>query len=334
MSEMRKPFESWPEHKRRKDSERKDRFESSDSVETVEMHERIAEHMLNATPEDLKAFRDRIRNVNGTVRLAVHPLYIERHKNTFGKSQSRSAEDVHAELSQGFDRTLKSVGKSEISAPIIVFEEETFLKQTNEYISRVTGIAEKDLMAHGIAICPTDRGSGALSAKHTSKAYESVQPVPADEQYDALKAENDAMWEIIYPEAERSIPDFFAITPKEAAEIEQRRLETKPHRKRTREISVIFNGRRETVMIAIMKSLDLRNALISGAYFFESDSAGDKELSGCAGYIRTTLQSVGIKVDISKYSWTQREDLKAIGIITKETGRARESQPSVHKGSK
>ncbi len=72
-----------------------------------------------------------------------------------------------------------------------------------------------------------------------------------------------------------------------------------------------------------MKTLKVKSALVSGAYFY---TGWDDHLAGCAGSVTESLRSVGVKVDISKYSWSDHKEMKTLGYITKETGKEGERQ--------
>ena len=308
MSEKRPVRESMSEYLRKKEAALKARYEVPASPEMLEQYQRMTEYLLHTTPEELREFRARIRNVAGVVRIAVHPLSVGKWKGTFHAraDDPRNAEDIHEMLSDGFARTLKSVVRSEASAPILVYEEDDQLQRTAAYITEVTGVAQKDFVRRGIILCPTASGDGILSAERASKAYESVQPVPDEETYEALYAETETLRKIRYTPTALGAPD---------------RVTMQARRER---INAIIEGRRNTLNAALIKTMDIRNALVSGAYFFLRDQGGDKRLEGCAGGVAQSLRTVGVKVDISKYSWAPRDAMKAEGFVTKDSGKAGE----------
>lgn len=68
--------------------------------------------------------------------------------------------------------------------------------------------------------------------------------------------------------------------------------------------------------------LGVRSVTIAGSYFEHDDRPEIKtRLNQCAGQLFDWLTAVGVKCDMSKYSWVPREYLKSLGVQTKYTNK-------------
>ncbi len=292
---------------------------SGESREIIEKNDLVVQEFLHITPEELATFRDRVERAGGHVRIAVHPLYVGKNPKTFKSFSGEKLEDVHTFLENGFVRTVRSVHENQSSAPLVVFEEKSEAEETKQHIRRIIGeTQEKTLASLGFLICPTENGFGGLPEDYTNRALDVVENTPRELSYDVLRAKLASIEEKLQPLVD-AIDKNKDPSNKEPFKAYHEAL---PLREERSKIEKIFRDRITSVFKSVIQSLHARSVLVLGAYFFTDTHHFDKQikkLSGCAGGIVENLRSMGILVDISKFSWAPRNELKAKGHETKQT---------------
>lgn len=300
------------EHPERNSSENREAIKKENNL--------VVQEFLRITPEELATFRDRVERAKGHVRIAVHPLYLTKNPKTFKPSSGESVEDVHAFLENGFVRIVKSVYKNQESAPLMVFEEKDAVEEIKQYIRVVIGETQKKALASlGFLICPTESESGSLPEDQTNRALDVAEGIPRELSYDTLRAKLNSIDKKLRPFADAIVGN--KNPPREVFKVYHELL---PLRLERGKIEEMFRDRTMSVFKSIIEGLHVRSALVSGAYFFSELSLFDerlKKLGGCAGGIAENLRSVDVLVDISKFSWKSRDELRAKGHETKQTRR-------------
>ena len=132
-----------------------------ESPEELAYREDVTRRYLDLSETDMTALQNRIKGVEGHVRVAVHPLYLRNEK--YAVLRDRSIEEVHNEFSDALNKVLQSTVKNLNSAPLLLFEEERNIAKTAEHIAAQSGIDEGELHANGLVLVPTEDHSGQLS---------------------------------------------------------------------------------------------------------------------------------------------------------------------------
>ena len=103
---------------------------------------------------------------------------------------------------------------------------------------------------------------------------------------------------------------------KKVADVKPARLKYKEARAKSRLTTLGF-------ILALYRHLDVKSALVSGAYLEVKEDYETKkpELQACAGSVASELRRAGIPTDISANIWPPKELIKAAGFEVKETGR-------------
>ena len=298
-----------------------------ESPESENKNEMVAEEFLGLSAAELENVRSRIEAVQGHVRIAVHPLYIGRHPDSFSaKSSGKTHEEANSSLEDGFIKMVHSVAQNEKSAPLLVFEEENFINETKEMIRGLIDADGESLAKKGFLFFETEKSQGALAGSLASRAYQEKVALSKDEAYEALALKKKMLLE----QSKALWDDLSKTTPPKGAPTEaesKRNLEVSK-----KSLSIIeefmkiekeLESRRNAVLTSIFEALSIRSALISGGYFYTYPKAMPEEvkrLQGCAGSVAQSLRDSGLEVDISRFAWPPRESLKESGHTIKQTG--------------
>ncbi|HWP61374.1 MAG TPA: hypothetical protein VN495_02115 [Candidatus Paceibacterota bacterium] len=300
----------------------------TESVDIARNNEIIAKDFLRIDDGQLQHLRNRIALVNGHVRIAVHPLFIARRPGSFSdEKKEKTGKEVHDFLSRGFSRTVESVVKNPRSAPLFIFEEYEFLSQSAKEVAKIGHIAESAIVENGMLFFPTEQASGYLWGERAARAYERVYKIPDELSYDTVTAQQKALLaEVDAIHGKRNMEDLWTrrLTDEEFGEVLKDTKKTSALLGEYRELRDKLDLRRNAVLKAACETLGVRSALVSGAYFFEYNdpkSQEAKRLAGCAGGVTETLRQDGVRVDISRFSWEEREELAKKGFETKQTGK-------------
>jgi hypothetical protein len=145
-----------------------------------EQKTRMAETFFGLTEEELAAFKNRIAENQGGVRVFVHPFYISRYPVSYderieNRNLKLTREEALQQLEEGFWRTVESVVNNPNSAPLIVYEEADILDETRERILAKFNKESFDFAQSGIIFSPTEPGRGAPYRMQVVTAYEEVR---------------------------------------------------------------------------------------------------------------------------------------------------------------
>lgn len=284
----------------------------AENVEQPREDDLIAENLLGISGEELAAFRERIAQVNGHLRVSVHPLYTERWRNvnkTSVESLGKDNTETNTFLREGFEKTLHSVVERSDSSPLLIFTDVDYVTETRRFIDEVFGAKDMHLARSGIVMCPTVPGHGNLPQEQASRAVEAGGSIAQNQTYDAFQPRLQEMDKILEQ----------ILEGKHVAEVMEQWRTVRDEHKAIRDA---LREREQTAFHALCSSLGIQSVLVSGVNFWEVKRDEEHTLEGCAGSIATAMEKEGIKVDISKFVWLPREVLKEKGFQTKQTGAA------------
>lgn len=147
---------------------------------STQERDQMARSFFGLSEEELSAFKNRIIENQGGVRIFVHPFYISRHPASYDERiESRNLkltqEEAAKQLEEGFFRTVESVVDNHDSAPLIVFEEAGRIEETRELILAKLGKESLNFSESGIIFSPTEQGRGAPYRLQVVLAYADVR---------------------------------------------------------------------------------------------------------------------------------------------------------------
>ncbi len=282
--------------------------------EVLKRSDAITEAFLHLAPAELLDFRNRVQKCHGHVRIAIHPLYLQRWPKAIGgvAESSTSAQEVRTFLENGFTATATHAYARSESSPVIVFTEEDYILETEKYLQEILNTSPHSFASKGILVCPTSYGTGELSMSATNRAFDAGNSLLPELSYDKLRARQDEIHKI-----SKALLD----TPTDENIDEWVSLKGE-----SKDIEKTLKSRRDQVFQAVCTSLGIKSVLMSGGYFYRPSTEEEKKLmKGCAGEIRQLFVDHGVPVDISKFSWLPRDVLKKEGFETKKTGKPKQA---------
>ncbi len=297
-----------------------------ESQESSKNHITTAREFLGISGEDLLLLQKRIQEVEGHVRISVHPLYLSRHPRTF-YTQGKETPQIEVEelLSEGFEKTVRSVANNAKSSPLLVFEEQQYLEDTKQRIINLIDANEEELTRRGFLFLPTEKSSGKLYGFAAAKAYEDSNEVPETDQSVFLEEKYNTLLEKLKSIPLRDTRDILLTrTAEDLHKLRKNAEISMAILKEINPIEEILDERRTAVLDAVVPTLGIRSVLISGGYFYTFSGQSPEEakrLGGCAGGVTTALREKKVRVDISRFAWSPREYLQEQGIETRQTGK-------------
>ncbi len=294
-------------------------------------------NFLNLTPDLLETLRNRLENVQGHLRIWVHPLYTEQWpRSAQGRLGDAELKDIQKKLREAFFKTVASVVRNQNSSPLVVYETIKNVEQTKCLISEHLGCEPSDLEQLGVVFVPTEAGSALLDTQHLIEALEKGEPKDVKEAdvMISFKESTDAlisMYEAHRNATHNAIPglksDPSYLMSEEERELhsillEQQLKEIEPVMQEYREVSENSRFTGNDFMVSLYESLGVKSTLISGAYLEVGENYKTKELElkACAGSVVNYLRDANLPTDISNNIWPPKELIKEAGFEVKQTG--------------
>lgn len=295
-------------------------------------------NFLNLTPELLASLRSRLVNVQGHLRIWVHPLYTEQWPGIIqGRLGDADLKDVQTKLRQTFFKTVESVARSQNSSPLIVYEAIKKIDQTKGLIAENIGCETSELEQLGIVFVPTDATSSSLDRQHLISALEDAESKDVKEADDLIAFKNSIDQCISLRKAHRiaideAIPGL-ANDPMYLMSEEERSLYLSMREEQSEEMEPVleeYDEARERsrlegndFMVSLYESLGVKSTLVSGAYLEVGENYKTKkpELKACAGSVVSYLRDADLPTDISNNIWPPKELIREAGFEVKQTGK-------------
>jgi hypothetical protein len=297
---------------------------------------------LNISLENLAMIRSRLENVEGHLRIWVHPLYTEQWPGTAqGRLGDADLTEVQEKLRSAFFRTTESVVRNPSSSPLVVYEAVKKIEETKTLIADNLGCGVAQLEELGIVFIPTEAGSSSLDTGYLIDALNdgNDSDVEEAEKITTFKQAQDNYFSMSRQHREavhKAIPGlaedpYYRMSDSEREQYlelrKQQRREFEAVIQEFRDVreSTSFDG--SDFMVSLFKRLGVKSALVSGAYLEVGENYKTKELEfkACAGAVVKYLREAEFSTDISNNIWPPKELIKEAGFEVKQTSQASEA---------
>ncbi len=131
-------------------------------IVAAERKERFAK-FTNTEGLDFFEFRKRIENVNGNVRVFVHPLFSL--FDTFPETEK----DKHRNIYSFFAKSMNILKSRPKSSPVIILEDPRYINNLLSFLKNECNISEDKLLDFGICIFPTFESMGVPNMNHENE---------------------------------------------------------------------------------------------------------------------------------------------------------------------
>jgi 23S rRNA pseudoU1915 N3-methylase RlmH len=287
----------------------------------------VSREILDIDESTFINLRERIRGNQGHVQVCMHP-YFGRHHGTGMNGlevgvQTEEGQNSRQQafVEEGFLRIAKQAMENPHSAPLIIFEEESYMLDSKTRLATELELQAEDFASRGIVFVPTVYDAGMISYDRATEVYDQVHGTNTHSVYQKLSL------------LERSIiantrADVMQITTtsRTREELDERRsalvAQVSPILERVKGSIGSLRNVSEKILLDLVQGLEISSVNLSGG-FFRKETKAKKEYylmsGGCAGYLRNQLRHQNVKVNLSRYVAPKRESIGKLDLITKDT---------------
>ncbi|MCW1888378.1 MAG: hypothetical protein KIH67_002390 [Candidatus Moranbacteria bacterium] len=299
----------------------------SSAENTSEKQLRVSREILNIDEDTLAQLKGRIRENNGHVQVSMHPFFGRHHGTGMnGLEVSVQTEDgqnsrQQAFVEEGFFRIARQVLENSHSAPLIIFEEEPYILDSQARLAKKLELSEEEFASRGIVFVPTVYDAGMISYDKATAIHDQVHGTNTHSIFLKLThLERDVI--------AKTRADVIHIkeTSRTREELDERQsaliAQVSPVLESVKASVSSLRNISEKVLLDLMQGLEISSVNLSGG-FFRKETKKKKDYylmaGGCAGYLRNQLRHQKVKVNLSRYVTPSRTSIGKLDPITKDT---------------